>query len=91
MSITVRFSPEGDRILFSRADASRTRRSLWSVRADGSDARQLVTGTDSGDWQWLPAGSVMRSGLSGASAVPGIEGSVMRSVPVGRVGRDPDI
>ncbi len=31
------------------------RDSLWSVRADGSDAQLLVTGTGSGDWQFLPA------------------------------------
>jgi Tol biopolymer transport system component len=38
------FSPDGDRILFSRAE------SLWSVNADGSDLRRLVTGTGWGDW-----------------------------------------
>ena len=52
----VRFSPEGDRILFSRTDASGIT-SLWSVRVDGSDARLLVPRSGWGDWQWLPAGS----------------------------------
>ena len=50
----VSYSPEGDRILFSRIDASDVR-SLWSVRVDGSDARSLVSGTDFADWQWQPA------------------------------------
>jgi len=49
------FSPEGDRILFSREPNNVT--SLWSVDADGSDARLLVPGSDSGDWQWQPGGS----------------------------------
>jgi Tol biopolymer transport system component len=51
----IAFSPEGDRILFSRVDNNVT--SLWDVRADGSDARRRVTGTSWGDWQLLPAGS----------------------------------
>ena len=50
----ISYSPEGDRILFSRIDASGAR-SLWTVRVDGSDARSVVTGTDFGDWQWQPA------------------------------------
>lgn len=47
------FSPEGDRILFSRrlGDASRTvESSLWSVGVDGSDARLVVAGTIQGEW-----------------------------------------
>jgi Tol biopolymer transport system component len=45
------FSPEGDRILFSRAeDRGIGPSSLWSIHADGSHLRRLVTGTDSGDW-----------------------------------------
>ncbi len=50
----ITFSPEGDRILFARRNADDA--SLWSIRPDGSDARLLVTGTDWGDWQSLPAG-----------------------------------
>ena len=50
------FSPEGDRILFSRTEPNNVT-SLWSVDADGSDARLLVPGSDSGDWQWQPGGS----------------------------------
>lgn len=50
------FSPEGDRILYSRTEANSVT-SLWSVRADGSDAQLLVTGAGWGDWQWQPAGS----------------------------------
>jgi Tol biopolymer transport system component len=54
------FSPEGDRILFSRLkDRGEGVSSLWSVNADGSDLRRLVTGTTWrlvtgiawGDWQ----------------------------------------
>jgi Tol biopolymer transport system component len=45
------FSPEGDRILFSRAeDRGIGPSSLWSIHADGSHLRRLVTGTASGDW-----------------------------------------
>jgi Tol biopolymer transport system component len=45
------FSPEGDRILFSRAeDRGIGPSSLWSVNADGSGLHRLVTGTASGDW-----------------------------------------
>jgi len=45
------FSPEGDRILFSRAeDQGVGPISLWSVNADGSGLRRLVTGTAWGDW-----------------------------------------
>jgi Tol biopolymer transport system component len=50
------FSAEGDRILFSRSDANYSGTALSSVRTDGSDSRLLVTGTDWGDWQTLPAG-----------------------------------
>ena len=39
------FSPEGDRILFSRMEDS-----LWSVNTDGSDRRRLVGVTAWGDW-----------------------------------------
>jgi Tol biopolymer transport system component len=45
------FSPEGDRILFSRTeDSGDGVSSLWSVNADGSDLRRLVAGTALGDW-----------------------------------------
>ena len=43
----IAFSPDGDRILFATTDTD----ALWSVRADGSDAQRLVTGTSWGDWQ----------------------------------------
>jgi len=49
----LKFSPEGDRILFTKTDADVT--SLWSARTDGSDAQLLVEGSGSADWQWLPA------------------------------------
>lgn len=54
----IEFSPEGDRILFSRTENSGRgnylrQSSLWSINADGSDARRLVTGTVWGDWQSL--------------------------------------
>jgi Tol biopolymer transport system component len=45
------FSPEGDRILFSKTkDEGGGVSSLWSVNVDGSDLRRLVAGTASGDW-----------------------------------------
>jgi Tol biopolymer transport system component len=55
----IEFSPEGDQILFSRTeDEGRGVSSLWSIHADGSDPRRLVTGTNAlspvwGDWQSL--------------------------------------
>lgn len=51
----IAFSPEGDQILFSKSEANYAT-SLWSVQADGSDARLLVSGSGWGDWQWQPAG-----------------------------------
>ena len=52
------FSRDGDRILFTRMDATDPDEAfLWSVSADGSDARLLVTGTGWGDWQPVPPGS----------------------------------
>ena len=51
----IKFSPEGDRILFSRTEANDVT-SLWSFHVDGSDPQLLVTGTGWGDWQWQPAG-----------------------------------
>ena len=56
MSHLLRWSPDGDRILFWNADASNVE-SLWTIRADGSDAQLLVPGSGWGDWQLLPAGS----------------------------------
>ena len=50
------FSPDGKRILLWRADAAGTA-SLWTMNTDGSGARELVHGADSGDWQPRPAGS----------------------------------
>ena len=47
------FSPEGDQVLFTRADAE-NRSSLWSVRTDGSERHQLAAGADWGDWQLIP-------------------------------------
>ena len=46
------FSPEGDRILFSREEdqGADLRRELWSVGVDGSDAHLVVAGTEDGDW-----------------------------------------
>jgi Tol biopolymer transport system component len=47
----IEFSPEGDRILFSRTeDDAGGASSLWTVNADGSDLRRLVAGTAWGDW-----------------------------------------
>jgi hypothetical protein len=46
------FSPEGDRILFSKTGSTEEAGdgSLWSIGVDGSDARLLVAGTGWGDW-----------------------------------------
>jgi dipeptidyl aminopeptidase/acylaminoacyl peptidase len=44
------FSPEGDRILFSATDAKNVS-TLWTVRTDGSGARDLGLLTYWGDWQ----------------------------------------
>jgi len=46
------FSPDGNRILFSRTNSSGVG-SLWTVQIDGSGIRHLVTGTDWGEWQPL--------------------------------------
>jgi Tol biopolymer transport system component len=52
------FSPEGDRILFSRTEDGVS--SLWSVNTDGSDRQRLVAGLFAGDgtaWgDWLSPG-----------------------------------
>ena len=50
----LRFSPEGDRILYWQTDHDDVP-SVLSVSADGSDRQILVTGTDWGDWQWQRA------------------------------------
>ena len=51
----IKFSPEGDRILYSRTSSTGNVDSLWTVRTDGSDPQLLVAGTGWGDWQWQPA------------------------------------
>jgi len=47
------FSPEGDRVLFGEqrdvvGQPGTVLYSIWSIRVDGSDARQIVVGTDHG-------------------------------------------
>ena len=46
------FSPEGDRILFSRTGRAGEagKSSLWSIGVDGSDPRLVVAGTMDGEW-----------------------------------------
>jgi len=45
------FSPQGDRILFSRTERRGSGEgSLWSIGVDGSDARLVVAGTIQGEW-----------------------------------------
>jgi Tol biopolymer transport system component len=46
----ISFSPDGARILFSKTSTSDVS-SLWSINADGSDPRRLVSGTFWGEWQ----------------------------------------
>ena len=53
-SNAIKFSPEGDQILFTRTGPKGVLSSLWSVHADGSDPHQLVDGTGWGDWQTVP-------------------------------------
>ena len=50
---SLKFSPKGDQILFSRTTPNYKAggSSLWSVHADGSDLHRLVAGTRWGDWQ----------------------------------------
>lgn len=45
----IEFSPNGDRILFTRSDADYSRSSLWSIGFDGSDLRRLLDGIDWAD------------------------------------------
>ena len=47
----IEFSPDGDRILFTRWDADSDQISLWSIGADGSDLRRLVARVDGADLQ----------------------------------------
>jgi Tol biopolymer transport system component len=44
----VGFSPQGDRILFSKDEGDES--SLWSIGVDGSDPRLIVAGTWVGEW-----------------------------------------
>ena len=46
------FSPQGDRILFSKQDRQ-GERSLWSIGVDGSDPHLLIAGSTEGDWRPL--------------------------------------
>ena len=46
----ISFSPDGNRILFSRANG-RDVGSLWTIQIDGTGARRLVAGADWGEWQ----------------------------------------
>jgi len=55
MLSAIDFSPKGDRILFSRTeDRGSGVSSLWSVHADGSNVRRLVTGAFPGWGDWRP-------------------------------------
>jgi Tol biopolymer transport system component len=51
----IRFSPDGDRILFTTFDSSNYT-GLWSMNTDGSDMQLLVPDTGFGDWQPHPGG-----------------------------------
>lgn len=54
----IRFSPDGDRILFTTVEESEgvSPQRLWSMYADGSDVQLLVPNTGFGDWQPRPSG-----------------------------------
>ena len=45
------FSPDGERILFTRSDAAGGASSLWSIGVDDSDLRRLVDRIDRADLQ----------------------------------------
>jgi Tol biopolymer transport system component len=50
------FSPQGDRILYATGhyatgDGPLVNAALWSIGADGSDARRLIAGTTGGEWR----------------------------------------
>ena len=47
------FSPEGDRILYSRPDDE----TIWMAEADGSGTQLLVSEVDWAGWQPVQAGS----------------------------------
>jgi len=47
----VEFSPDGDRILFTRWDADTSQSSLWSIGADGSDLRRVIARMGAADLQ----------------------------------------
>jgi Tol biopolymer transport system component len=48
----IEFSPEGERILFSRTeDMDSGVSSLWSINANGSDLRRLVSRIEWADWR----------------------------------------
>jgi Tol biopolymer transport system component len=45
------WSPDGDRIVFTRSEPNASNESIWIVNADGSDLVQVTDGTDDGaDW-----------------------------------------
>jgi Tol biopolymer transport system component len=44
------FSPQGDRIMYSTSDGAGGSMALYSIGADGSDARLLVAGATQGQW-----------------------------------------
>jgi Tol biopolymer transport system component len=60
--VVIEFSADGERILFARTEGD-GRAAMWSVNADGTDARHLVdidppsTGAEAGGWRSLPAAS----------------------------------
>jgi Tol biopolymer transport system component len=43
------FSPDGDRILYADAGGDTRDQSIWSIGIDGSDPRQILVGTSTGD------------------------------------------
>ncbi|HEX2030484.1 MAG TPA: hypothetical protein VHL78_03660 [Actinomycetota bacterium] len=47
----IEFSPDGDRIFFSRVEYGTGDASLWSIDADGSDPRRLVARIEWADWR----------------------------------------
>jgi Tol biopolymer transport system component len=51
------WSPDGDRIVFTRSEPDASNESIWIVNADGGDLVQVTDGTDDGaDWGPPPVG-----------------------------------
>jgi hypothetical protein len=84
------WSPDGSKIAFARlagpaADPTKADYDIWTVNADGTDARPAVTGPS---WQWLPRWSPDGAWIDYTDEAPG--GPWLSSGPTGpQVGQGP--